>query len=122
MHFINTENVEPILTFHHLGLWLILKTLSQYPPLIVENLDHCLYRENAIAIESEASDSLTYYRRIDQRGFWVSHSILHSMSSVVGNQIVAVPTGRWRSTMNVATSPFRRFIQLDTRACGHRSN
>ena len=28
-----------------------------------------LYRENTIAIESEASDSLTYYCRIDQIGF-----------------------------------------------------
>ena len=27
-----------------------------------------LYRENAIAIESEASDFLTYYGRIDQSG------------------------------------------------------
>ena len=36
-----------------------------------------LYRENAVAIESEASDSLTYYRRIDQSGFLRKERNLH---------------------------------------------
>ena len=36
-----------------------------------------LYRENVIAIKSEAGDSLTYYRRKDQSGFARVESSLH---------------------------------------------
>ena len=53
-----------------------------------------LYRENAIAIENEASDSLTYYRCIDQSGFARKECNLHCEVHVAAeNRHILPPFG-----------------------------
>ena len=53
-----------------------------------------LYRENAISVESEASDSLTCYRRVDQSGFARKERTLHCDVHVAAeNKHVLPPFG-----------------------------